>query len=221
MTSDDRHSGKRIAIEAILAVVGVLTFCANTFLTYHANQAAQRASEATEKMAKIRQSELDTQGMVQYSVNLEGWNDSIVMSERHPEDQAASVGLALQNTGARTLRGCATYFEFVKDDLQPDIYWPIVWEWGGLVWKVDAGENHESKVEAVLPPADARQQVLIELWFECDNPELVSESVFIRVDRATNSVSMDDSLKRSIPLDVYDRYAAYERANGREPKPRP
>jgi hypothetical protein len=204
---DRKSSNKRLIIEIAVAATGFATLLVNGYFSYQSYQNAK-------KTAAIEERQYEDKIFLQYSLSFTGSIDSkIVPYSGDSSKQVAKVDLAAQNTGERTLKGCLTMYEFVKDDLQPDIYYPWVGEGRVRFWQLKGGENHESAIEALLPPADLRQKVLIEFWYQCENPRATSNSIFVRVDRAANTVTYDPEVQRPKPLDPQDRETALERAS--------
>lgn len=208
----ESKSRLKATLDIATVLIGITTLVFNTVLTV-------QTIHISEDNRSLSETQYNNQQILQYSVNVVSWHP--VQRTQDSKSAIAPITVALQNTGARTIQGCRTAHEFVKPDLSPDIYWPSDADPDALLWTLKGGENHETAIQAPLPDAGTRSQVLIEVWFECTNPKIITESNFFNIDITAGTVDYDQSRTRPTPLDAWDRYEQFELANGRTPAPRP
>ncbi|AHH18547.1 hypothetical protein NONO_c37630 [Nocardia nova SH22a] len=211
-STDKSKSRLKTVLEAATVLTGITTLVINSILTV-------KAIHISEDNRSLSETQYNNQQILQYSVNVISWDN--VQSAPPGRSAIAPIKVALQNTGARPLQGCRTLHEFVKQDLSPDIYWPSNADPEALVWTLKGGDNHESAIQAPLPDAQTRTRVLMEVWYECDNPRLITVSNFFDIDILTGTVQYAQSQTRPTPIDAWQRYQQFERDNGRTPAPRP
>ncbi|MFD2421738.1 hypothetical protein [Amycolatopsis pigmentata] len=204
--SDSKANGRLgLASQVVIALTGVATVVANIVLTTRSLNLTKQVQDEQRQVVKV-------------DSTMASWSAA-------PDPQQAgrvivSIDYALQNVGDKPIRGCGTYYEPVAADLTPVKYWPSIMEPGGIQWTLDSGITHETTDKISFDRSSEGDEMLVELWFECVYPKVVSRSTFLRLDLAAATVTMAD-LDRTKPLDSYDRYSIVERADGRTPHPRP
>lgn len=196
----------RLVQEVVIAVTGIVTVIANVVLT-------NRSLDLTE-LAQDEQKQV-----VMVTPTLANW--SAKPDHEQANHTVVSVNYVLQNVGDKPVRGCGTHHEPVAADLTPIRYWPAIMEPGGILWTLDPGGTHETTDDMSFDRATEGDSMILEMWFECVYPKVVTASVFLRVDLVSSGVDVANDLNRTKPLDSWDRYSIIERADGRTPHPRP
>jgi hypothetical protein len=207
--ADTQSTGGRrfgLALELLIALTGVVTVIANVALT---NRSLDLTEQAQEEQRQI----------VMVTPTLAGW--SAKPDPEQPGQTVITIDYVLQNVGDKPVRGCGTHHEPVAADMTPIKYWPSIMEPGGILWNLEPGGTHETTDDLKFDRVNEGDSMIVELWFECVYPKLVTESVFLRLDLVASGVDVANDLNRVKRLDSYDRYSIIERADGRTPQPRP
>jgi hypothetical protein len=194
-----------LALQLVIALTGIATVVVNVVLTNRSLDITQQAQNEQRQVAKVEP-------------NMAGWS-----AEHDPQHQGrviVKIDYTLLNVGDKPVRGCGTYYELVAADLTPIKYWPSIMEPGGTQWTLDPGVSHDTADDTWFDRATVGASIMVEMWFECVYPKVVSRSTVFNLDLDTATITIAQ-VYRSKPLDSYDRYSIIERADGRTPLPRP
>lgn len=204
--SDSKANGRLgLALQLVIALTGVATVVANVMLTNRSLALTQQVQDEQKQVVKV-------------DSTMANW--SAAPDPQHLGRVNVSIDYALQNVGDKPIRGCGTYYEPVAADLTPIKYWPSIMEPGGIQWTLDSGGTHETTDKIWFDRPSEGDKIIVEFWFECVYPKVISRSEFLNLDLAAAKLTTAD-LDRTKPLDSYDRYSIIERADGRTPHPRP
>ncbi|WP_033440923.1 hypothetical protein [Saccharothrix sp. NRRL B-16314] len=202
-----------LVIQIVVAFTGIATVIANVILI---SRTIDVSREQQQLAARLADEQKQVTKVYQTLTKLSG--------AYAPDDQdkfVVQLQLYLQNIGDKAVRGCSTRTQLVGRDLAPVKYWPSILEPGAVLWNLVPGETHVTEQSTWYLRSREGDDLLVELWFECEYPKTISRSTFIRLNLASGRVEEDTGISRDQPMDSYDRYAAVERANGDTPKPRP
>jgi hypothetical protein len=194
-----------LVLQLVIALTGVATVVANVVLTDRSLDLSQQLQDEQKQVVKV------------YTTLA---SMSAAPDPDEPGRVVVTVDYALQNVGDKPIRGCGTHYEPVSADLRPIKYWPTVMEPGAILWTLNPGDTHETTDDTWFDRATEGDTLLVELWFECVYPKVVSDSTFLRLDLASPGVTEADMV-RATPLDSYDRYSMIEKDSGNVPHPRP
>lgn len=186
--------------QLLVAVAALITLGLNLYYSNRAASAVDRAQQLNEEQLRAAQ---------RHAQLYPGLPNLTVLSQDETKI-VLTLDADLQNIGNDTARGCLTEWEPASDDntLNPQVYWPSIFEPAGLTWSLDSGQTHNTVAQITLPRSDFAyyhlSTTLIETWFSCQEPQMTSTSKFFRLNLSASTMAYTPT-QRTKMLSDWDR----------------